>query len=532
MAIAAALASATLPTLRVDHSRGSPRRLVDEFGRERLLRGVNLGVEWWRDGDRPFDPAAYDGKCPPNSRNYSQPPVCGVDAGRGKYNQSANWSSHNDFAQIRAVGFNVVRLAVSWSLVEPQPFQYDDVYLRRIEQVVGWAAEQDVGVIIDFHQDFYSYHVPGRGADGAPLWACPPPAAYNTTLPPWKAEFYDKIGLGAAPIVAFSYFWNDTTINATGRGVQEHYIRMLAAVARRVANLSAVIGIEIMNEPIPDAELDVLRFSKEKLYPFYARAIQAITGTRDGLPTCDAARPMADGCAFPPLASFDRLVLFEPMGLRNQLDFSPQLGIGAFSSYPDLVYAPHTYTHSFTKKIPIPFTNLTYQPPYALSLDTAWAEADGMNASVLVTEFGAPRADERLEGIVREQDRHFTGSTFWPWKERGGWGMFTHTDNATDQNGPIDPGHVDLLARVMPLAVSGRLLGFEYNYSNHTFAMAASGDGRARAPTEVFIPAHVGAVAVRVAGNATLLNVTRAADGARTAYVEPGDGAAATDAGT
>jgi hypothetical protein len=213
------------------------------------------------------------------------------------------------------------------------------------------------------------------------------------------------------------------------------------------------------------------------------------------------------------------------MGLRNQLDFSPQLGIGAFSSYPDLVYAPHTYTHSFTKKIPIPFTNITYQPPYALSLDTAWAEADGMNASVLVTEFGAPRADERLEGIVREQDRHFTGSTFWPWKERGGWGMFTHTDNATDQNGPIDPGHVDLLARVTPLAVSGRLLGFEYNYSNHTFAMAASGDGRARAPTEVFIPAHVGEVAVRVAGAATLLNVTRAPDEARTAFVDPGRGA-------
>ena len=55
MAILTALASATLPTLHVDHSRGSPRRLVDAFGRERLLRGVNLGVEWWRDGDRPFD---------------------------------------------------------------------------------------------------------------------------------------------------------------------------------------------------------------------------------------------------------------------------------------------------------------------------------------------------------------------------------------------------------------------------------------------------------------------------------------------
>ena len=132
---------------------------------------------------------------------------------------------------------------MSWSLVEPQPFQYDDVYLRRIEQVVGWAAEQDIGVIIDFHQDFYSAFVPGRGADGAPAWACPPPSAYNSSLPRWKAQFYDKIGLGAAPIVAFSYFWNDTTINATGAACRST-TSMLAAVARRVANLSAVIGIE------------------------------------------------------------------------------------------------------------------------------------------------------------------------------------------------------------------------------------------------------------------------------------------------
>ena len=55
--------------------------------------------------------------------------------------------------------------------------------------------------------------------------------------------------------------------------------------------------------------------------------------------------------------------------------------------------------------------------------------------------------------------------------------------------------------------------------------MAASGDGRARAPTEVFVPAHIGAVAVRVAGAATLLNTTRAPDGALTAYIDPGRGA-------
>ena len=110
-----------MPWLRVDHSHGSPRRLIDEHGRERILRGVNIGVEQWGSIGRPYDPAAYEARCPPNSRDYNQPPICGVEAGRGKYNQSTRWDSNNDFAQIRAVGFNVVRLAVSWSLVEPRP---------------------------------------------------------------------------------------------------------------------------------------------------------------------------------------------------------------------------------------------------------------------------------------------------------------------------------------------------------------------------------------------------------------------------
>ena len=68
------------------------RNLLDPDGRQRLLRGVNIGVQWWAKNGRPTDPALYaDGACPPvnattDKLNWRQPPVCGVDAVRSQRN--------------------------------------------------------------------------------------------------------------------------------------------------------------------------------------------------------------------------------------------------------------------------------------------------------------------------------------------------------------------------------------------------------------------------------------------------------------
>lgn len=47
------------------------------------------------------DPADYDGKCPVNKEEYYEPPVCQVDAGKGMYGQPTDFTSSNDFAQMR-----------------------------------------------------------------------------------------------------------------------------------------------------------------------------------------------------------------------------------------------------------------------------------------------------------------------------------------------------------------------------------------------------------------------------------------------
>ena len=537
------------------------RHIVDAQQRQRLVRGVNIGVEWWGDHGRPIDPKAYAaGRCPPlNTRqdaHWSQPPVCEVDAGRGKWNQSTDPLSRNDLAQIRALGFTAIRLAISWSLLEPAPGRYSDMYLDRIEQVVGWAAEQDMHTIVDLHQDNYAYFVPGGGADGAPAWACPAPSAYNdsSVISSLERQLLEKI-LGdhtdyLNPLIAFETFWRNAEVRESpfGGGLQEHYARAVAQVVRRLRDNDAVLGYELMNEPLPGvslANLDPFTFANETLYPFYRRLAQALTGVRDSLPPCPPLHPWPVckgppascrrtedlGCAVPDLGTrTEQILFFEPIGLRNEFDISPQRITSPWTSYSNIVYAPHTYTGSFTL-----IKHGKLAPQYNVSLDTAWEEAVPMNAGVFVTEFGSTpqSASSKLARIVEEQDKHLTGSTFWIWKESGGgWGLFDGPAEgapAGTPNGQLRPDYVAQVSRVLPLATVGTLDSFRYNaFLNTTqiFAMQATApaaDSAAGLDAEslVYIPAHVDRAdgELEASGSAKLAGVDRQPDGSRVVRV-------------
>src|SRR6478735_7750387 len=59
----------------------------------------------------------------------------------------------DDFEQMAALGFNSVRLVVSWSRLEPTRGAYDTAYVDEIRAAVADAAAQGVYTIIDMHQD-------------------------------------------------------------------------------------------------------------------------------------------------------------------------------------------------------------------------------------------------------------------------------------------------------------------------------------------------------------------------------------------
>ena len=403
------------------HPHGGTPFIADPEGRRVELRGtVAAGlVDYWSGTADvnsepppffPIGPSGYaGGACPANSLTIRVPPLC-----------------QSDFAEMRALGFNVVRLALSWSLLEPQPGQYSTDYLDRIAQVVGWARDEGIYTILDMHENAYSRYIPRPAKvtlpggklpslfdqTGAPKWA-----TVSDGLPGDK--FLNQREISPSVGAAFTNFWLNTKV--VGEGLQDHYLGAVATLARRFREESAVVGYGAFNEPWPGFVPPPLS-DDLLIYPFYRRLIDGITGVADGV-RCPSGFPALPICGHSSLGVGDRRHIFflEADHLREVTDFPTAFGLPV-SSYPNLAFAIHPYTHKYTidalagqdpKTAGYPFGG------YDQAYGTAEAEARSMDAALFVSEFGNEPA---LDGLLlsnelEEQDSHLTGSTYWPWKE-------------------------------------------------------------------------------------------------------------------
>ncbi len=193
----------------------------------------------------PVSPSAYVGRCPKASPLVPQPPLCEVQASRAAFDQSTAPGSGDDFAQMRALGFDVARLVLNWSQLEPTPGTYSATYLNRVAQVVGWARQQGIYVILDMHQDQYSRYIlpasgasapsgcsPSGGGDGAPAWA-----VQDDGKPGCALIGIDE--LNPAESASFANFWQKrASVGATGARARN---RVAGPLHRRAGGLSAAL---------------------------------------------------------------------------------------------------------------------------------------------------------------------------------------------------------------------------------------------------------------------------------------------------
>ncbi len=486
-----------LPWLHVEHPNGGQPYIADDQGRMVMLHGaIAQGlIDFYSSADPsvvdppafyPIDPAAYDGRCPDNSNFMPAPPLC-----------------QGDLAQMAAFGFNSIRLPLSWSLLEPQPGQFSQLYLDRIAQVVGWARAAGMYVIIDMHQNAYSRFVgrvsppplPGghtvqlRYYTGAPAWA-----TITDGFPP--EDYANQRELNPAVLEAFSNFWYDRS------GIQDEYIAAIATLAKRFKDDSTVVGYSPFNEPLPGWNLPP-GFEDLLLFPFYRRVVDAITGVRDGLP-CWTGFYMPSFCGYRDLGIHDlhHLFFLEAGLLREVADFPTHLGLPV-SSYLNLVLSLHAYTHQYT------FDHLLNpnQSPdqatypwggYDQSYSTGEREARAMKAALFVSEFGfppGPVGDRVIAAQLLEMEQHRVGFAFWTWKENGGssWAMFEGAKPSLTpmpSSGCLKPDLERLVVRVYPLASADPSLTYHYDPSTGAFNLQARGRA-GDAATVVYIPSEM-----------------------------------------
>ena len=430
----------TLPALSAapDAQRGG--RIVDARGREVLLRGINVDVlaDYWR------------GSAQPAVQPFAP----------------------RDLALLRASGWNVVRLQLSWSRIEPRPGEYDEAYLAEAERYVETFRGAGIYTILDLHQDAWGASLaarpgelcppglePALGWDGAPAWA--------TLVSPLTPRcFAGSKEINPAVVEAWSAFWADAP-GPGGAGIRSRYVAMLGHVARRLGRHDAVAGYDVMNEPGAFTAPH-----QAALADLYATSLGAI-------------RAAEKAAGAPP-----RLFLFQPDARWSAL------GRGAppdFARDGNVVYAPHVLS----------------DPPSRAAFQTARDEARRFGgAPVFVGEWGAD-PDRDLAYFQQHQDLQDTfavGGALWAWGEGCGsprrlarnsprtWGLH-QVDCSSAEAGKPRADLVGRVARAYVRAAPGRLHGQRYNGTTGRFSAVGEAPAGNRQRLLVFYPGwkHVAA---------------------------------------
>lgn len=466
-------------------SVSSDARIVDDLDREVLLRGANVNslAEYWQ-GD-------------PN-----HPPTIPLT--------DADWDAMEEN------GFSVVRLLISWSLVEPQRGVIDQAYLDAVDGYVTAAAQRGIYTVIDMHQDAYSSSIftddatecpegtqPAKGWDGAPAWA---------TITEGLSTCLTNNERNSSPavIAAWNNFYDDTD------GIRTQFAEAWGAVATRFAGRPEVAGYNILNEP------EVTRPAGE-ITPLYEAMLV------DVVEAIEAAE--AD-------ASFRHIIIVEPA--ISTAD--PELGIVVPNpeamgvSTSNVVAGPHNYAGAIGGGS-IEGTNALFA-----------SVSDGLGIPVWIGEYGYFRRDDDTASWSRrfaaDQDRLVWGGAWWQWRQGCGdphsigWGE--PASGEVVQLNPVScPGDVDLgpdqdfllvLGRAYPRAAPGRITSLVSDPDTGAMTVSAEGGPNGdelvvwtptATATHAVVVDGLADVVERTVGTGRLVTARVAGDGTYQLAIEP-----------
>lgn len=358
--------------------------------------------------------------------------------------------TEEDYEGMAALGFNTVRLGLSWSALEPTEGELDQDYLAQIHEAVDWGAAHGIRTVLDLHQDGWSNAPtpegtvcrPGTdpmwGYDGAPEWA--------TRFDDAPRCSFTGRDISPAGDRAFEHFWFDTD------GVQTALVHTWGELAGEFADEPAVAGFDLLNEPGFGETAPVT--TSHQLGRFWSRTIDAIRA-----------------------AGAPQIVFLEPSILWSGLgiDSGPHPD---FTDDPNIVFSPHLYAESITM-------DHSLELPTIVSIERQFEYAqrvtDDLDSVLWSGEYGYWGDEDdiaaRMSRYATEEDRRMLGSAYWVWKQscgdpQNGIGpiglAIVPEDCTTGDDAPPNERLLALLSRAYPQEAPGRLTSLSTPHSGGT----------------------------------------------------------------
>jgi endoglycosylceramidase len=449
-------------------SPGGPY-LFDRYGRVVLLHGVN---------------AVY--KRPP----YELYPAPGEP-----------WSfTAADAARIARLGFNVVRLGITWAGLEPgaapmndpaicspgapgNPHQYNkvvlDQYLSRLRRTVEILGRFHIYTLLDMHQDVYGQPF---GGEGAPPWAvCTNGTPFVDPPGRWSQAYS-----AAAVDAAYADFWNNDVVG----NLQGQFDQMWADVARYFRSDPWVIGYDPYNEPFSQSINGVdAAYYQTQLECFYLGRVVTEDSTTGPHLNCPPDDPLLGVVTRILQADPHHLVFLEP----DNFNLPGTTSLLTPVDLKQLVFNFHVYCG---ERSPVTGNPTQLSACFAqqqrsivrhkLERATLGSPAQPAGPAWFLSEFGATSSSALLADLTDEANQLFLGWTYWAWKYYDD-PTGSSSEGLVSSDGQLKPTAATL-SQTYPVATAGMPLTLAFNPITGTFAYRFRADHGIVAPTVISVP--------------------------------------------
>jgi Cellulase (glycosyl hydrolase family 5) len=430
---------------------------------------------------------------------------------------------------LKKLGFNIIRLLISWKAIEPRPnsnleelLPEGKKYLEYMKVIIDELYARNLYVILDFHQDIANEVY---GGDGFPDWAIAIDEEHEKPKAPTKPDkkWQFKYMINKSLKETLKSFWeNDLTNIDEGLKnypVRTHLEKTIGQTVKFFKSLNgglghpAIVAVEPFNEPHPstipkkDFEVKFLvdyyrnvnseieKFDKS-LFIFIEPRVDWIMPTdTGGMPAKYGASPLevksTFGMDFIKNVMVDKklvtkkLETYLPSDLHSISRFGNN-GVLSFHYYDTMAVAS-----SFVK---IPESLYTYKVEFPMLFSQLSQAATERGLIPFITEFGAFQEAEQIREYLDLQydqiEALLLNATIWNYDlyntedGKDNWNYENYSLLGPDRK----PRNVDAVARPYPMRSSAEPTRIFFDIDSKYAAIVLKGKVVTEEPTVIYIP--------------------------------------------